>query len=104
MTDDEFRRCVAKWMLENSVAAFVPLGGDKSDYIDSFVMPDVEYTHFDSYADENGDLITMLRAEIALKPSAARSGKAEKLVFFKVLRTYVSTPDITPEELGYILS
>ena len=104
MTEDGLRRCVAKWMFENSVAAFAPFGGSKNDYIDSFVMPDVEYIHFDSYADENGDLITMLRAEIALRPSATRSGKAEKLVFFKVLRTYVSTPDITPEELGYILS
>lgn len=91
-------------MFENSVTAFAPFGSSKSDYIDSFVMPDVEYTHFDSCADENGDLITMLRAEIALKPSATRSGKAEKIVFFKVLRTYVRTPDVVPDEVGYILS
>ena len=104
LTQDELRRCVAQWMLENSVTAFVPLGGSKSDYIDSFVMPDVVYAHFDSCADENGDLITLLKAHIDLKPTASRSGKAEKIVFFKVLRTYISTPDVAPEEVGYILS
>ena len=104
LTEDELRRCVAKWMFENNIAAFAPYGGGKDDYIDSFVMPEVEYEHFDSYADENGDLITMLRAEIVLKPTASRSGKAEKFVFFRILRTYVSTPDVAPEEAGYILS
>lgn len=91
-------------MLANSVTAFIPLGCDKRDYIDSFVMPETEYVHLDSYADENGDLITILKGEIALKPTASRSGKAEKFVIYKYLRTYVQTPDVTPEETGYFVS
>ena len=91
-------------MLDNSVSAFIPLGGSREDYIDAFVMPEVEYNHFDSYIDENGDLITMLKAEISLRPTASRSGKAVKFEFFKLLRSYVQTPDIVPEDAGYIVS
>ena len=101
---EELRIRAAKWMLENSVSAFIPLGGSKEDYIDTFVMPGVELRHFDSHPDENGDLITMLKGEIALSPSASRSGKAVKFVFFKLLRTYTDTPDVIPEEAGYIIS
>ncbi len=100
---DDLRRAAAQWTLEHSVCAFIPLGATKNDYIDSFVMPEVEYSHFNSYVDENGDIITMLRAEIILKPSASKTGRKEQFVFFKLLRTFVSTPDVIPETVGYII-
>lgn len=75
LSEHEFRRRVAFWLLDNDRGACLPYGVDREEYAEQFRLPDFDYTHTQSCCDKDGDLITMLRGEISL--SDCRQGTAE---------------------------
>lgn len=103
LSREELRYALAVWTLKNRRTAFIPMGGTKEDYYDSFVMPDLEYRFIKSFPDKNNDILNMYMAEIHLKASASRSLNPEDFRFVKLERVYPDCPDIGPDEYGYIL-
>ncbi len=94
--ENEFRRRLAFWLFENGSKA-ASYSSTKSEYAERFVLPEFAFTHTQSYPDENGDLITMLKSEVV----AGKSGK--KFEFYKILKTLSDTPDVEPFPMGYII-
>ncbi len=46
----------------------------------------------------------MLRGEISLSDWQTRNGREpRKLVFYKVLKTFIDTPEVEPYPMGYII-
>lgn len=103
LTEREFRRVLGLWYLETRLGECCT--GTEEDYIDSFRIPDVNYVHTQSFADINGDLISLLKAEIHLADWETRTFRqgGAKFVFYKVLRTFADTPEAEPDEMGYIV-
>ena len=104
LSEHEFRRRVAFWLLDNDRGACLPCGVDREEYAEQFRLPDFDYTHTHSCCDKEGDLITMLRGEISLSDWQTRNGREpRKLVFYKVLKTFIDTPEVEPYPMGYII-
>lgn len=103
LSERELKAALARWTLENSRTAFIPLGLEAEDYIEAFVMPEVRFVHTQSLSDENGDLLTLLKAVIHLTDLQSRRGRAVDFVFYKILRTFTATPDVVPDVVGYIV-
>lgn len=102
--EHEFRRRLALWVLDNDRGACPPLGVDRDEYAEQFRLPDFDYVHTQSCCDGNGDLITMLRGEISLSAWQTRNGREpRRFVFYKVLKTFVDTPEVEPYPMGYII-
>lgn len=103
LTEREFRRVLGMWSLKTRLGECCT--GTVEDYLDSFRIPEVQYVHTQSFADLNGDLISLLKAEIHLADWETRafSPGGESFVFYKVLRTFADTPEAEPDEMGYIV-
>lgn len=103
INEKEFTRQIALWTLKNDKAAILPSGG-KEEYIDSFVLPDFEYTHTQSVANSKGEIITLLKSSIHLRDWETKNGKREaSLTFYKVLKSSAVSPDCEPYTEGYII-
>jgi len=103
MSESELKRTLALWMLKYNRLAIINPGSDVEDFIDDFRIPDVNFVHTQSVADAQGNLITLLKAEITLRDWETKSGrKHEKFVFYKILKTFNGMSDIEPYPMGYI--
>ncbi len=98
ISDSELRKEYSEWMKKHSILPHVQNG-----YLDNIRLPDVPLIHSQSLADENGDILTFLRGTVTLPASFSKSGREEKFIFAKVLRTFVMLPDLVPDEAGYVI-
>ncbi len=104
MSENEFRKHLALWLLEHDRGMCLPSTQTKTDFAESFHLPDFDYVHTQSYADENSDLITLLKSGIYLSDWETRNGtKPEKFEFYKILKTFSDTPEVEPFPMGYII-
>jgi hypothetical protein len=97
-----FRDAFARWYLKNCRTEYVLDGYTADDYVEMFKMPDFRYVYAGSYVDENGDIISKFRCVFHLDATESRSCKPVDLVFYKLVRAYPMTPDVTPDEAGFI--
>lgn len=103
ISENEFKRRLALWTLENDRGVFLPSAVTKSEFVENFRLPEFEFTHTQSYADENGDLITLLKSEIRLSAWETKNGKEpRKFVFYKILKTVTDESVLEPKTIGYI--
>ena len=102
--ENELRRAMGEWMLDNSRAEFIPAGASREDYLAAFRLPEVSYAHTQTCLDSDGDAISILKASVLLKDWQTKNGVEDaRFVFYKVLKTFTATPDVEPCELGYII-
>lgn len=103
LSEHEFKERLAFWLLDNDIGACIPYGGSRKDFAESYRLPDFDYVHTQSFADENGDLITLLKSGIYLKKWESRSGKESSFEFYHVLKTLTDSPEVEPFPMGYII-
>lgn len=101
---EEFREKAARWVYANDRNAAVNGAESEEDFVFLYRLPEnTDYEHFYSFADSNGDVSTMLSGRLEISAARSRSGEKAVLEFFRVLRTFTSTPDVAPEIMGYII-
>lgn len=104
LSEAEFKRRLALWTLDNDRGAIMPSGYSREDYADMFRLPDFDYVHTQSMADENGDLLTLLKSKVELRDWETRNGrKGRKFEFYLVLKTLTDCPEVEPFPMGYII-
>ena len=105
LTEKELKIRICEWLLKNSKGCYLYPYESVEDYAFDYRLPDdLKYRHTQSMADENGDLLTLLKAEIELRDWQTKSGKKHmKFVFYKILKTFTDTPDVEPFPVGYII-
>jgi len=103
LSEAEFKEKLCQWLLKNDRIYHLQSGETLQDYAERYRLPDFDYIHTQSFADENGDLITLLKSGINLKDWESRSGKAEKFEFYHVLKTFTDSPEVEPFPMGYII-
>ena len=105
LSEEELKIKVCEWLLKNCKGFYIYPYETVAEYAADYRLPsDLRYRHTQSLAGEDGDLITLLKAEIILKDWETRSGKKEaKFEFYKVLKTFIDTPDVEPYPVGYII-
>ncbi len=104
LSEGEFKKRLALWVLDNDRGAVIPSGYSREDYAELYRLPDFDYIHTQSLADENGDLITLLKSGIYLRDWETRNGKeARKFEFYHVLKTLTDSPEVEPFPMGYII-
>lgn len=105
MSEAEFKKRLAYWLIDNDKAALIPYGSDRDEYAESFRLPDFEYTHTQSATDENGDLISLMKSSIHLKAWETRNGHEPcSFEFYLVLKTMTDCPEVEPFPMGYIIA
>ena len=104
LSEAEFKRRLVNWLLENDRGAFLGGSMTREEYIETDRLPDFDYVHTQSFADENGDLITLLRSEIRLSDWETKNGREpRKFEFYRVLKTMTDSPEVEPFPMGYII-
>ena len=104
LSENEFRFRLGLWVLDNDKGAFLPQGMSREEYAEGYRLPQISYVHTQSYSDDNGDLITMLKGMIFLRDWETKNGKEErKIEFYKLLKTFSATPEVEPYPMGYII-
>lgn len=103
LSEHEFKERLAFWLLDNDIGACIPYGSTRKDFAESYRLPDFDYVHTQSFADENGDLITLLKSGVCLKEWESRSGRESKFEFYHVLKTLTDSPEVEPFPMGYII-
>ncbi len=104
ISEDKLRYELAVWLLENDIGVYLPSGMTKAEYAETYKLPEFDFTHVQSYADKNDDLITLLKAEISLSEWETKNGKEPKsFAFYKVLKTVTDSDVIEPTVIGYII-
>ncbi|MBQ4626486.1 MAG: hypothetical protein IJB45_04460 [Clostridia bacterium] len=105
LTEKEFKIRVCEWLCKNKRAFFIEPYESIEELAFYYRLPDdLKYTHTQSLADENGDLITLLKSGIYLRDWETIDGKHHRrLEFYKVLKTFTDTPDVEPFPMGYII-
>lgn len=104
LSEREFKVKLCEWLLKNDRICFLKEDETVEDYADRYRLPDFDYVHTQSCADENGDLITLLKSEINLRDWQTKNGKEHrKFVFYHILKTSVSCPEVEPFPMGYII-
>lgn len=103
LTEDELRTELARWLYRNRITAFYTSPHDIEAFCLAFKLPEFDYEHTRSCPDENGDLLTLLRAKVHLSCIETFSKKDADFIFYKILRTYMQAPQIVPDALGYVI-
>ncbi len=104
LSEAEFKRRLALWTLDNDIGAFLPSGYSREDYAEMFRLPDFDYVHTQSMADENGDLLTLLKSRVHLSGWQTRNHREERnFDFYLVLKTLTDCPEVEPFPMGYII-
>ena len=105
LSEEEFKKRLAFWTLDNDIGATLPQGYSREDYAESFRLPDFDYVHTQSMADENGDLLTLLKSSVHLSDWQTRNHREERnFEFYLVLKTLTDCPEVEPFPVGYIIS
>ena len=104
LSEAEFKRRLALWTLDNDIGAIMPSGCSREDYAEMFRLPDFDYVHTQSMADENGDLLTLLKSRVHLSDWQTRNHREERnFDFYLVLKTLTDCPEVEPFPVGYII-
>ena len=104
LSEEEFKRRLAFWILDNRRTAFVPYSYSSEDFPDFYRMPDFDYVHIKSFEDCYGDLITVLKSGIYLRDWETRNGyHHKKFEFYHILKTFIDSPEVEPFPMGYII-
>ena len=104
LSETEFKKELAYWVLDNDRGAFIPYGYGRKDFADLYRLPDFDYVHFYSYVDGDGDVLTMLKSEVHLKDWETRNGRIPRTFkFYKILKTFTDSPEVEPFPMGYII-
>lgn len=104
LTEKEFQFRLGLWVLDNDKGAFLPPNMTREEYAENYRLPEINYVHTQSYSDDNGDLITMLKGTICLRDWETKNGREpQKIEFYKLLKTFAATPDVEPYPMGYII-
>ena len=104
ISESELRRETALWMLENKKGVLLPEGMTAEEFASRFPMPRLEFSHTESYADSEGNLVTLMKSKIKLSDWETKNGRLGKeLTVYKVMKTPLSNPDTEPFPAGYIL-
>lgn len=104
LTEVEFKRRYLKWRLKNDIGMTIPRDENIDDYAEVYPMPDFDYVHTQSFADENGDLITLLKGNYHLSDWMTRNHKKPMdFTFYLVLKTLTDSPEVEPFPMGYIV-
>lgn len=104
LSEAEFKRRLADWLLENDRGVFLSGSMTREEYIEAYRLPDFDYVHTQSFADENGDLITLLHSEIKLRDWETKNGREpRRFEFYLVLKTMADSPEVEPFPMGYII-
>lgn len=105
LSEEEFKKRLAFWTLDNDIGATLTQGYSREDYAESFRLPDFDYVHTQSMADENGDLLTLLKSRVHLSDWQTRNHREERnFEFYLVLKTLTDCPEVEPFPVGYIIS
>lgn len=104
LSEYEFKKRLIGWRIKNDIGMRMPRDMTIAEYARVYPMPDFDYVHTQSYADENGDLITMLKGCVHLSDWMTRNGKEPRdFVFYLVLKTLTDSPEVEPFPMGYII-
>lgn len=101
--ESSFKRVLALWMLENDRGTVLPEGMSKEEFAEDYPIPDTLCEHTQSAADGDGNVITLLKAEICLRDWETKNGRESKtFTYYRVLKTFSENPDSEPFPIGYI--
>ncbi|MBE6770560.1 MAG: hypothetical protein E7547_00275 [Ruminococcaceae bacterium] len=104
LSEAEFKKRLCKWLLDNLKGCVKQEDETLDDYAERYRLPDFDYVHTQSYADGNGDLITLLKSHVTLKDWETRNGRESKTFeFYLVLKTLTDSPEVEPFPMGYII-
>jgi len=104
ISEREMREKLALWMLENRKGTVLPQGMTKEDFAADYPMPDIEFEHTQSYADGEGNLVTLCKGEVRIKDWERKASSSPcAFTVYKVLKTPLSNPDTEPFPAGYIV-
>ncbi|MBR6786023.1 MAG: hypothetical protein IKM25_07230 [Clostridia bacterium] len=104
ISENEFKQRLALWKLENDIGVYLPSSQTKAEYLEIFRLPDFDLVHYNSYPDENDDLITLLKGEIRLKGWETKNGREPRtFAFYKVLKTVTDSPVLETKTIGYVI-
>lgn len=104
LSEAEFKQQLCNWLLENDRCAFLKEGMTPEDFAEEYRLPDFDYVHTQSFADENSDLVTLLKSKVHLRGWETKNGLEPKtFTFYKVLKTFTDNPDVEPYPMGYIV-
>lgn len=104
LSETEFKARYLKWRVENDIGMIMPERTTVEEYAEVYPMPDFDYVHTQSFADENGDLITLLKGNVHLSGWQTRNRKEPRdFNFYLVLKTLTDSPEVEPFPMGYIV-
>ena len=104
LSEEEFKRRLAFWILDNRRTAFVPYSYSREDFPDLYRLPDFDYVHLKSFEDYYGDLITVLKSGIYRRDWETRNGyHPKKFEFYLILKTFIDSPEVEPFPMGYMI-
>ncbi len=104
LSEAQLKHRLCEWLLKNDRCARLSQGQTVEDFTEAYRLPDFDYVHTQSYADENGDLITLLKSEIKLRDWETKNGYEPKtFTFYHVLKTMTDNPEVEPYPVGYIV-
>lgn len=103
ISENKLKELLACWTLENDIKAYLAPNSTKEEYIEYFRIPELDYKHTQSLPDNNGNLQTLLKAEISLSDWETKNGREKRtFVIYQVLSTPLSAPETEPFPIGYI--
>ena len=104
LSEYEFKKRFVLWRVKNDIGMYLPKDMSIDDYAEVMPMPDFDYVHTQSLADENGDLITMLKGNVHLSDWMTRNHREPRdFTFYLVLKTLTDSPEVEPFPMGYIV-
>ena len=102
ISEFEFKKRFCKWLLDNKRAFYLNSGDTIEDYAETYRLPDFDYIHTQSMADENGDLTTLLRCNYQLRDWQTKNGRKHvNFNFYCILKTYLDRVEDGPVVYGY---
>ena len=104
LSEAEFKRRFLRWRIKNDIGMTLPHGESIDDYASVYPLPDFDYIHTQSFSDENGDLVSLLKSSYHLSDWMTRNGKKPMhFTFYLVLKTLTDSPEVEPFPMGYIV-
>lgn len=104
LNETEFKAQYLGWRVKNDIGMIMPEHTTVEEYAEVYPMPDFDYVHTQSFADENGDLITLLKSSVRLSDWQTRNHKEPRVfTFYLVLKTLTDSPEVEPFPMGYII-
>ncbi len=101
--EDECRRIIALWMLDNKKNAVLPVGMSREEYAETFPFPELDYTYTRTQSVGQGQFASLMKGEIVLKDWETKNGRhAAKLTVYKVMIDDADLPEYSSAG-GYIV-